>query len=514
MPPRSRPAYNAQPSKASRTNVHRKSKEGNRRNDTLVRWVKYQAMKSTSTANNDLYPQGNIVAQLASYVIDHREKRSDEASRNAAVKCLADLIAVAAGGVNESGPTSVRAMVHALFPGQSAPVWFTGEKSSVLGAAWCNSAAASALDLDDGSRIARGHPGAAVIPTALAVGEEVGAEIEDIITAIVIGYEVGVATGSARTSYGSTGTWAPYAVVATAAALRRTDRDRLEYALAIAGESAPNQAFASSPAPRVPPPEGNTVKEGIPWSVVTGLCALELAEAGYTGPRNRLDSVRLYDFPAPLKLGSYRHITNTYMKIYSCCRHIHAPIDALLQVLDDHAIDVDAITSIEAEVTSGALRITNKVQPLNIVDVQYSIPYCLALVARVGPETLLPLTDDVFGHDGVADLAKRVNLTLSAEFDAEFPAKTLARVTVVCGEDRYVSRVTAPKGEAPHPLSWDDLTTKAARAISQTTTTSQLEEFMAALSAAQSGDAEPVFALVSHQVLTSEIALAQRAAVE
>ena len=34
---------------------------------------------------------------------------------------------------------------------------------------------------------------------------------------------------------------------------------------------------------------GNHVKEGIPWSTFTGLCALELAAAGFTGPIDILD---------------------------------------------------------------------------------------------------------------------------------------------------------------------------------------------------------------------------------
>jgi len=82
----------------------------------------------------------------------------------------------------------------------------SGLSSSVIGAAWANSAAASALDLDDGHRLARGHPGAAVIPTAFAVAHETGATLEDIINAIVIGYEVGVTICTARVVYGSTGT--------------------------------------------------------------------------------------------------------------------------------------------------------------------------------------------------------------------------------------------------------------------------------------------------------------------
>lgn len=126
-------------------------------------------------------------------------------------------------------------------------------------------------------------------------------------------------------------------MVATAPALRGTAADVVEHALAIAGESAPNQLFASAAA-QVPPPEGSDVKEGIPWSVVTGLMALGLAEGGHTGPRNILDSSSHYRFADDLNLGDELHICRTYLKLYACCRHVHAPLDALLALMAEHGI--------------------------------------------------------------------------------------------------------------------------------------------------------------------------------
>ncbi len=254
-----------------------------------VHWMKSEQSKS-------LFQQG-VVGKIASYIEATRKKRSSEPAREAALKCIFDLLGAVAVGIGDIGPAAIRSASPAIFGRGDVPIWFTGEVGSVIGAAWANSSAAAALDLDDGNRFARGHPGAAIIPAAFAVGHETGATLEEIITAIVIGYEVGVAVGTARTTYGSSGTWTIYGVVAAAAALRNTPWPAVEHALAIAGESAPNQAFAGGPAPRIPAPEGAAVKEGIPWSVVSGLTSLYLAEAGHTGPRNILDSVRHYQFP-------------------------------------------------------------------------------------------------------------------------------------------------------------------------------------------------------------------------
>lgn len=164
--------------------------------------------------------------------------------------------------------------------------------------------------------------------------------------------------------------------------MRRTSGDVIEHALAIAGESAPNQLFASAPV-RIPAPEGSDVKEGIPWSVMTGLIALGLAEAGHTGPRNILDSALHYHFPDDLSLGSALHIRSAYFKLYACCHHVHAPLDALRHLIEQHGIDADAIDAIDFETYSGALRISNKAQPAHLVDMA---PCGCVGCARARPE--------------------------------------------------------------------------------------------------------------------------------
>jgi 2-methylcitrate dehydratase PrpD len=432
--------------------------------------------------------EDSMVSRLAAYIAVARARPSNAHCRRAASHCILDLLSAAAAGLHEAGPAAVRSIAGTLMPGLASTVWFTGQSGSAVGAAWANTSAASALDLDDGHRLARGHPGAAVIPAAMAVAEEMGASWDELLTAIIIGYEVGVTIAAARQSYGNTGTWASYAVVAATTALRKTPREQIEHALAIAGESGPNQLFASAPAPRIPSPEGSAVKEGIPWAVVTGLVAVSLAEAGHTGPRNILESVRHYQFAPDLVWGEAQHILGTYFKLYACCRHIHAPLDGLEALVTDHGITADRITRIEVETTSGALRISNKVRPQNSIDIQYSIPYCLGLMLLQGPSVFLPLGEDALSLPGATALAEKVDLKLNEQFDARFPAETLARVTVVCGNERFTSAVTAPKGEASTPLSWKQIQQKFRAATRLIASTDQQEAVIDAVDCACVGD--------------------------
>jgi len=448
----------------------------------------------------DSRERSGIVRIIASYVEQFRERPVTGPAREAAFRCILDLLGAAVPGTSTPGVVAVRNTALKTMGAGDVPIWFTGAGSSVIGAAWANSAAAAALDLDDGHRLARGHPGAAVIPTAFAVAHETGATLEQIVSAIVIGYEVGVTIGAARVAYGNTGTWSAYAAVAAAAALRRTPRETLEHALAIAGESGPNQLFSSAPVPRTPAPEGSAVKEGIPWSVVTGLVALGLAEEGHTGPRNILDSARHYRFPDTLPLGSFLHICNTYFKLYACCRHVHAPLDAMLEVIHRNHIDVEEIDAIEVESTSGAMRISNRARPENLVDAQYSIPYCLAIAALLGPGALLPMTEKVLADDALAGLASKVELSISPEFDAVFPAQTLARVTVASRGQRFVSPVTSPKGEASDPLSWAELEAKFRTATRMLATDIQQDRILGSLDELRSGNLAALKACLARPV--------------
>jgi len=429
------------------------------------------------------------IARIAAYIeAAGRAHASSQTAAQSALRCILDLATTAAAGLHDRGASAVRTMALTAFGPGRCPIWFTGQTSNAIGAAFANSAAASALDLDDGNRLARGHPGAAVIPAALAVAAETSASSADIIRAIVIGYEIAVSIGAARRFYANTGLWSCYGVVAAAAVLRRATAETIAQALAIAGASAPNLLFSGA-GPLHPFPEGSDVKEGIPWSTVTGLTALGLAQAGSTGPRNMLDSEELYALDAALAgLGSAEHISHTYFKLYSCCRHVHAPIDALCGLLERHGLEPRNLDTIEVDTYGGALRLSNLTRPANLVDAQYSIPYCMALAALVGRSALLPLDDTALFRADVSALADKVTLRLDPALDARFPAETLVRVAVTSGGARYVSDVTAPRGEATSPLSWSEMEQKFVTATRQVATATQQAGLLAGARAARDGN--------------------------
>lgn len=438
----------------------------------------------------------NVVRKLAAYVAAARDRPVDPGAREAACLSILDLVGAAAAGIDAPGTLAAARTVATVFAAGDHPIWFSGARSGLAGAVWCNGTAAAALDLDDGHRLARGHPGAAIIPVAIAAAQEAGASFEALIRAIVIGYEVGVTVGAARRFYANTGMWSGYGVVAALGSLRGTEEVHLAHAFAITGMSAPNQLHVGA-GPAQVFPVGNDMKEGIPWSTVTAVNALLMAEAGATGPINILDSDAHFSLADFDTLGSRRHITRTYFKFQSCCRHVHAPVDALRRLIDEHGLVPRDIDTVEVRTNSGALRLANPVAPANLVDVQFSIPYCLGVAALRGAEALLPLTEDAVGNDDVSAFARKVSLVLDADIERVFPAQTLTEVIVSCGGRRFVSAVMGPRGEASDPPTWDELEDKLRRATRLVGSGETLATLIGALRELRRGDYHPLLRAVA-----------------
>lgn len=108
-----------------------------------------------------------VVETLAAHILDDTFFEVPEQVREKALCCVLDAVTSAVVGHRATSTIACRITSERLFGKGTASVWLSGQTRNAVGAAFCNSAAVSALDFDDGHRAARGHPGAAVIPAAL-----------------------------------------------------------------------------------------------------------------------------------------------------------------------------------------------------------------------------------------------------------------------------------------------------------------------------------------------------------
>lgn len=365
-----------------------------------------------------------------------------------------DLVASAVAGARSEAAVIARGCARRLGGPGEAAVWFGGGNRQPAYAAFANSAAASALDLDDGHRAAGGHPGAAVIPAVLAVAQETRAEWPEVLAALVAGYEVGVRVSAARDFSSldtlATGRWCAYGVAAAAGRLRKLTASEAAQAMAVAGVLSPGLSAAGYSKVM-----GNHAKEGIPWSTLTGLWAAELAAGGFTGPLDLLDHRGYFD-PDRITagLGEGFRIEDTYFKPYACCRWIHGALDGVLHLMAAHGLAAGDIRAIEVHTFERALRLNNYPDPDSVESAQYSLPFCVAAVAIEGARGLLPLRESRLHRPDIVALAERVSLHADGDLDRMFPERTAARVVVRTGSKAVEMVCHHPLGDPANPMDW------------------------------------------------------------
>jgi 2-methylcitrate dehydratase PrpD len=411
-----------------------------------------------------------LTGHLADHVASIDFFHMTEAVRGRTIYCLLDLISAAVAG--HKAPAAVIARTDtSFFLGEgSAPIWMANKNTSLAGAIFCNATSASTLDLDDGHRAARGHPGACVIPVVLSLAAtEPNVTGEDVLAAIIAGYEVGVRLAAGQNPLGipthQTGRWGALAAAAAAGRLLRASPPVIAQALAIAGVLSPNmRANGSSGYSRQ---TGNHVKEGIAFSAATGAHAFALARCGYTGPIDLLDNVDFYNEAIIRKdLGRDFRIMGTYFKRYACCRYIHPAIDAFRDLTERHHISAEEISRVEVNTFRWAKKLQNDHAPRNIVGLQYSLPYCLAAVALMGTDCLLPIGEDLLDRDELSAFCRRISINVDPACDEAFPEQTMAYVVIHARDKRFVSERTEPLGDISRPMGWQDLVSKFRRLAS------------------------------------------------
>ncbi len=402
----------------------------------------------------------SATARLVAFVRDLDPDALPAPTLQHAARCVLDLIGVAIAGTRTPMAAISARFAHAQFAAGHATVIGSTKTLSVAGATWINGTHASALDMDDGNRMAMGHPGASVIPAALAIAEQTGASGKEFLAALIAGYEVAVRASAARVPWYkdrmySTGIWGVFGATVAAGKLLGFDAATLQSALGTAGS---HGAF---------PPGGlqanhAMVKETIAWSGMTGVAAALLARDDFVGPADFLDYSGRWDTSALVaglgEPGRYA-ILDTYFKPYAVCRWAHASVDAVLELKHRHDLRVEEIESIRVDTFWEVTRLANDT-PSNTIAAQFSIQFALAVALLYDRISPAEVSDAHIRDPAVLALARKVEVAVDEALDRQFPAKTMARVTIRARGGDYATTVEYPRGNPENPLSDAELEAK------------------------------------------------------
>ena len=335
----------------------------------------------------------------------------------------------------------------------------SGRRYGPAGAAFLNASLGHALDFDDTHAPGTLHPGAAVIPAALAAGELSAASGAEVLAGIVAGYEaacrIAVALPAAahyRRGFHPTATCGVFGAAAAAARVFRLPAERIEAAFGVAlSQSAGSLQFLVDGAWTKPFQVG--------WAAMGGLAAATLAREGFRGPAEALEGahgfLRAYgDGAQPEQvaagLGERWETLRTGVKPYPSCRYGHAAIDAALLLRRDHQLEPGEIDGVTCGLSEAGLLLIGapaalKQNPQNTVGAQFSGPFVLSAALVDGA-----VTWDSYARlqdPAIRRLMPKVDCVHDPEIEAEFPANMSGAVTIAARGTTFHRKIVTPFGE-------------------------------------------------------------------
>ena len=389
-----------------------------------------------------------------------------------AEELMIDWFGSALAGKGARPVETLTAFAEAMGPADGASeILIHRRRTSPFMAAIANAAASHFAEQDDVHNGSVFHPAAVVFSSALAAAQAEGSSGEDLLVAVVAGYEVGIRVGeflgrSHYRTFHTTGTAGTLAAAAAVGRLLRLGPERMLNAFGSAGtQSAGLWEFLRDGA--------DSKQLHTAHAAGAGLAAAYLARDGFTGARRILegrqgmaagmstdaDPPRLVD-----GLGTRWALAETSFKYHAACRHTHPAADALQQVMRANALSADEVKRVVARVHQGAIDVLGPVvDPKTVHQSKFSMGTVLGLIAVEGHAGLADF-DAHFRDPAVAGFRDRVAMELDDEVDRAYPARWIGKVTVETIDGRRLDgRVDEPKGDPGNTLSPAELEEKAVR---------------------------------------------------
>ncbi|WP_419878686.1 MmgE/PrpD family protein [Brevibacillus centrosporus] len=381
--------------------------------------------------------------------------------------CILDWLGSAYAGAKKP-PVQMMAQVAAELGGAEQATLMTGGRSSVTHAALVNGAASHIVELDDIHKASIIHAGTVVIPAALAVAQWQQKSGEELIEAIVAGYEVCYRIGEAVSPshyyfWHNTATCGTFGAAVAAGKLLGLDEEQLVHALGSAGTQAAGLwEFIE---------DGAMSKQLHPGkAAMNGILAALLAQKGFTAASKILEGkrgfVRAMSQEANAEqmtqgLGSTYKIRENSFKIHASCRHTHHAIDLILEMIAQHAISWREVERVRVQTYQVALTITDNPNPASVYAAKFSLQYCTALALVKGSAGLHDFSEEALYDLAIRKVMSRVEVAVDPIMDARYPETWEATVELTFTDGTTLKKHTEyPKGDPENPVSHDEIVQK------------------------------------------------------
>ena len=301
---------------------------------------------------------GAVMATLSTYMAAAKDRPLPPDVLEKAKHHILDTIAAMVSGSELPPGRAALALARAQAGRPVATVVGSNVVTGPIDAALVNGVLAHSDETDDSHGPSQSHPGASIVPAALAVGEELGVSGEHYVRAVTLGYDVGtrltMALGgmtfrdeSRRSTHAFAGNFGSSAAAACVAGL---NAQQMRWLLDYASQQAGGYAIWARDTDHI---EKGFVFGGMPAR--NGVTAALLVRAGWNG----VDDVfsgddNFFQVNAPKgnpavlvdKLGERYEVVNTDIKKWTVGTPIQAPLDAMDNLLKKRPFNADDVKSV------------------------------------------------------------------------------------------------------------------------------------------------------------------------
>jgi 2-methylcitrate dehydratase PrpD len=385
---------------------------------------------------------------------------------------MIDYFRAALAGQNRPWTDAVTELYSAHTSAKNASVLYTNTKVDVARAAFINGVAAGSLDWDDSHVAAIIHPGVVIWPAALAMAEIVKCSGEELLTAVLAGYETAIRIGMSiqpehsLRGFQGTPTCGVFGAAAACARLLKLSPQGCRNALGIAAtfSCGISQFFVS----------GSDIKRfHAGKAAANGVEAALLAQAGLTGPHDAIEGTQGFArafsdrFDPEVCIAHLKQEFPTEwvsLKPHVGSVRMQAAIEAA-NFLSKSGIKAEQIQSITIGVHGAMMSKLASNKPIDIQQAQLSTPFAVAMAFILGPTKPGPLALSVDDYEraladpAIWDLCWRTVCVVDAEVEALTTSESVAgRVTLhlIDGSSQQ-NFVVSPKGCPQNPMSTDEV---------------------------------------------------------
>ena len=421
----------------------------------------------------------NITKKLAQFVYETKYEDIPGYALLVERKSILDNIGIISGGADGDGCREfVEYAEEAAAGGRGeATVLGYGKKLPAIWAAFANASMVMALDFSDTSATATIHPNTSTFAVALALSEKLGGVSgKDFLTAMCVGSEVAcrLARAAVSSRFAKYGFYMPPVFTsfgATAAACKLLGLS--EEQIISAWSLNLSQYTCSSELQKNKETPIRSIREA--FGAKAAMSSALLAQKGIKGYKDPFEGLQGFylayfqnDYdPEPVLagLGEDWECAKLIFKPWPCCMGNHGCINAALNIMKEHKLDLNEIAEIHAEVPTVAQAVLipeeDKKRPKNAINAKYSIPFTVSTALIDGNVTLDSFDDDKLTRSDVLALAEKFSYELNDEWDKSVKMKTGGRIVITMKDgSSYENTVAETLGNPENPMSMQDLIAK------------------------------------------------------